>query len=47
MYVEMASGVTANDLYQHLKSTYEVSYLTMQAKVWHLNQELSLEPLIT
>jgi N-acetyl-gamma-glutamyl-phosphate reductase len=23
MYVEMASGVTADDLYQHLKSTYE------------------------
>jgi hypothetical protein len=24
MYVELASGVTANDLYEHLKSTYEV-----------------------
>jgi len=23
MYVELASGVTANDLYEHLKSTYE------------------------
>lgn len=24
MFVEMAPGVTAGDLYQHLKSTYEV-----------------------
>jgi N-acetyl-gamma-glutamyl-phosphate reductase len=33
MFVEMAPGVTANDLYQHLKSTYEVCCLIMWVKL--------------
>lgn len=30
IYVEMASGVTMEDLYQQLKISYEVSYFYVQ-----------------
>ena len=41
MYVEMASGVTTNDLYEHLKSTYEVRYLIMQLSYGTLVRNLA------